>query len=115
MAHLLKDLSVDFSDTANPLRQVIVNTHSPALVDQMLQWQNDRNVSVWLSRLNSLITDIDDQRIKLKVTKMSPVSKDKNIQLAFFPVSELEQKLTLTEVINYLQTTDTENTIRTIQ
>ncbi|HBK30102.1 MAG TPA: ATPase, partial [Porphyromonadaceae bacterium] len=32
MASLLKDLTNDFTDEELPLRQVIVNTHSPILV-----------------------------------------------------------------------------------
>ncbi|MCP4110295.1 MAG: AAA family ATPase [Desulfobacteraceae bacterium] len=117
MAQLLKDLSIDFTDTDVPLRQVIVNTHSPVLVKQLLQWQNDSNVSVWLSRLNSLITDINGQRIKIKITKMSPVVKDneKYTPLSLFSVNESERRLTLAEVIKYLETADTENTIKAIQ
>lgn len=117
MAQLLKDLSIGFSDSDAPLRQVIVNTHSPALVGQLIKWQDDKNVSVWLSRLNSLITSIDGQRIKIKVTKMSPVVKEseKYAQMSLFPLSESEHKLTLSEVINYLRTADPENAIKAIQ
>lgn len=114
MAHLLKDLSADFSDTEVPLRQVIVNTHSPVLVSQLIEWQEDKNVSVWLSRLHTLITDKDDHRIKTKITKMSFV-ENKNIQLSFPSISEAERKLTLAEVTDYLKTTDTENAIKAIQ
>jgi predicted ATPase len=109
MANLLKDLSVDLEDTNSPLRQVIVNTHSPALVSQVIKWREDMGVSVWLSRLNSLITDKEGKRIKLKVSKMSPVIKAIPEQMALFPVSESELKLTLREVIDYLQTVDSES------
>lgn len=119
MAQLLKDLSVDFKDVDVSLRQVIVNTHSPVLVSELIQWQNDSNVSVWLSRLNSLITDINGQRIKTKITKMSPVFKEngKYSQLSFplISVSEPERRLNLAEVVKYLQTADTENAIKAIQ
>jgi predicted ATPase len=71
MAHLLRDLSADFMDMDVPLRQVIVNTHSPVLVSQLIEWRSDKNVSVWLSRLHTLITDTDGKRIKTKITKMS--------------------------------------------
>ncbi|MCC6606782.1 MAG: AAA family ATPase [Anaerolineae bacterium] len=113
MANLLKDLSADFSDIQAPLRQVIVNTHSPVLVSQLLEWQHDENVSLWLSRLSSLITEIQSRKVKIKITKMSPVFiGDTNYQqLAIFPVSEAEHKLTLAEVVQYLRTADTENAI----
>lgn len=119
MVQLLKDLSIDFTDMAAPLRQVIVNTHSTVLVKEMIQWHNDRNVSLWLSRPNSLITDIDGQRVKLKITKMSPVLKEhesvSQLSFPFISVSESERRLTLAEVTKYLHTADTENTFKAIQ
>jgi len=113
MAQLLKDLSTDFTDLKAPLRQVIVNTHSPVLVSQLLQWGSDSNVSVWLSKLHSLITDIDGHRIKIKISRMSPVSTADQ-QMPIFPVSDSERKLTISEVKKYLETADTENAIRVI-
>lgn len=117
MARLLKDLSVDFKDTDMPLRQAIVNTHSPDLMNQLLQWRDNKNVSVWLSRLNALITETDNKKNKIKITKMSPVLKEieNSPQLSLFTVSEPERKVTLAEVIDYLQTSDIENTIKNIR
>ena len=117
MARLLKDLSIDFTDMNGPLRQVIVNTHSPVLVNQLLQWKDNPEVSVCLSRLNTLVTDMDGTKNKIKITKMSPVLKEKenSVQLSLFSVSEPERRVTLAEVIDYLQTADTENTIKDIQ
>ena len=116
MAKLLKDLSADYSDSDAPLRQVIVNTHSPVLVNEMLNWHDDKNVSVWLSRLHSLITDTNGQRIKTRITKMSPVLMRKEEQLSFLfqPVPEEERKYTIAEVIRYLQSADAENTIKKV-
>ena len=55
MAELLKDLSADFSEPKTLLRQVIVNTHSPVLVSELIQWQNDKNISVGLSHLKTSV------------------------------------------------------------
>ena len=117
MAHLLRDMSVDFTDTDAPLRQVVVNTHSPVLVNQLLQWKDNPEVSVCLSRLNTLVTDMDGARSKIKITKMSPVLKEmeNSVRWPLFPVSEPERKATLAEVTDYLQTADTENTIKDIR
>ena len=115
MSKLLKDLSIDFKDSDAPLRQVIVNTHSPVLVSQLLQWQSDNNVSVWLSRLHTLITDVGNRRIKIKITKMSPVYKESQTQLPLFVLSDEERKLNLHEVIEILKTSDAETTIKVIQ
>lgn len=100
MAHLLKDLTIDFTENEDPLRQVIVNTHSPALVSQVLQWKDDKNVSVWLSRLSTLIHDKEDKRLKVKITKVSPVQKETKVQLSLFNVSELERKLSFYQTPN---------------
>jgi predicted ATPase len=108
LAHLLKNLSVDFSIPDAFLRQVIVNTHSPVLVEKMIHWQNDNHVSVWFSRLHSLITEIDGKKIKLKITKMFPVEKEDNKQSSFLPISEQERKFNLAEVRQYLATAEFE-------
>lgn len=116
MAHLLKDLSADFTDIEGPLRQVIVNTHSPVLVSQLLEWESDQNVSVWLSRLHTLILPIGEaDKIKLKTTKISPVVKKSNVQLPLRFMPEEERKFTLNEVMSYLKTADTESALRAIQ
>lgn len=108
MAKLLKDLSIDFSDTEFPLRQVIVNTHSPNLVGEIYHWKNDSNVSIWYAQMRTMISDINNQRIKLNITKISPVVKDHSQQLTL-GYSEREKKITLATVKSYLQSADFEN------
>ncbi|MCZ8028208.1 MAG: AAA family ATPase [Microcystis sp. LE19-10.1B] len=84
MARLLKELTVDFKDTEMPLRQVIVNTHSPVLVSQLINWQDDENVSIWLSQLTTIISTIEGKRIKMKSSNFHPVIKENKKQLTFF-------------------------------
>ena len=74
MARLLKDLSVDFEETEMPLRQVIVNTHSPVLVSQLIDWKDDKNVSIWFSRLNTLTTTIDTRRMTSYIHRLDKKS-----------------------------------------
>lgn len=114
MVKLLKDISVDFSEDEMPLRQIIVNTHSPTVVGNMLQWREDNNVSVWYSELNTLIADIEERRVKMKITKMVPVSKGQTGQFPVF-VTEEQSKITLAKVKEYLETADTEKAIEDIQ
>ncbi len=130
MARLLKELSVDFTDLTMPLRQVLVNTHSPVLVSQIIHWKEDRNVSVWFSQLVTLITEVEHtaineanahittehqkQKIKMRVSKILPVIKEHTSQLTL-KFTEQERKLTLSEVIRYLQTADAEKAIEEIQ
>jgi predicted ATPase len=107
MAHLLIDLSIDFGDIDLPLRQVIVNTHSPVLVSEIYHWRNNPNVSIWYAQMRTLITDMADRRIKLNITKINPVIKDHSQQLTL-EYSDQEKKLTLATVKNYLQSADFE-------
>jgi len=117
MAKLLKELTVDFKDTEMPLRQVIVNTHSPVLVSQLINWQDDKNVSIWLSQLTTLISTIEGKRIKMKSSNFHPVIKEDQKRLTLFSSfsEENEVKLTLSEVVEYLKTADAESAIKNIK
>jgi len=107
MTELLKDLSVDFDEIETPLRQVIVNSHSPVLVGNMLKWEDNSNVSIWYAHMRTSISDIDGERIKLNSTKISPVLKDNTQQLNLV-FTEQDRKLTLSIVQDYLKTADFE-------
>lgn len=115
-ADLLKALTTSFDESDEMLRQVIVNTHSPVLISNLIQWQNDKNVSVWLSKQNTLITEVEGNRIKLKVTRVSPViiKSNNGNQLNLF-TTEQEQKLTSNEIIDYLGTAEAEDAINLVK
>lgn len=110
MTELLKDLSVDFNDENVPLRQVIVNSHSPVLVGNMLNWKNDTNVTIWYAQMRNSVTEINQKRIKLNTTKISPVYKENTLQLNLV-FSEQDRKLTVSIVQDYLKTADFEYNI----
>lgn len=114
---LLKDLSSKFDKDDSLLRQVIVNTHSPALISSLALWQDDQNVSVWFSRQNTLIKTIRENKINLKVTRISPVLKvsEQGRQLMLPFTNEYEQKLTLSETERYLMTAEAEEAINIIK
>ncbi len=116
MLHLLKELSMDFTKEEGPLRQVIINTHSPVLVSKLLRWGHDDNVSIWLSRMSTLISTENGEKRKLQISRMSPVLK-KAKQLSLFPetINENERKLTLSEVREYLETADTQSAVKEIR
>lgn len=109
MVHLLKDLSVDFQDTNMPLRQVIVNTHSPIVVGSVLNWSENKSITVWFSQMTTITTEIDGIRRKLRVSKILPVLEQSKYQPTL-PFTKIENKLTLTAVEEYLATADFENT-----
>ena len=111
MTELLKDLSIDFNEIETPLRQVIVNTHSPILVGNMQKWKDDKNVSIWYAQMRTSISTIDNVRLKLNSTKISPVIKDNSLQQLKLIFSEQDRKLTLAIVNDYLKTAQFEDTI----
>lgn len=120
MAELLKELSINFNELADEqtngdhrdvnaqlLRQVIVNTHSPVLLSHLRQWQEDEGISIWLARLDTLLTNWGNQRVRTSITKMTPVSLNREEQLRLLYVSDAEYELTLTEANKYLNTART--------
>lgn len=113
MTKLLKDLSIDFNNIDLPLRQVIVNTHSPVLLGNMFEWENDPNVSIWYAQMRTSISSINNERLKMNITKINRVMKLGNNN-GVIEFSEQERKLTLATVREYLQTADFENTIKNI-
>lgn len=110
MTELLKDLSVDFNEVEVPLRQVIINTHSPVLVGNMDSWENDKNVSIWYAQMRTSISNINKNRLKINSTKISPVIKDNSLLQLSLIFSEQDRKLTLAIVNDYLQTAQFEET-----
>jgi hypothetical protein len=110
MIQLLKDLSTHFEDADTPLRQVIVNTHSPVLVGNLFQSVLEKYVSLEYAQMRTAITDVqitdtEKKRIKINYTKITPVSVSSNPAETEI---ERERKFTLATVIEYLQTTDFE-------
>ncbi len=117
-AHLLKDLSSSFNKGDTLLRQVIVNTHSPVLIGSLVKWQLDPNVSVWFSKQNTLIKEVNGKKIKLKVTRVAPVIKisDSMNRQLFIPfTNQFENRLTLTETEKYLMTAEAEEAVNLIK
>lgn len=120
MINLLTSLTSDFEDVQKPImpiKQVIINTHSPVLVNDIFDI-NSRNISVWFSQLVSQITDNINNlnistKIKFKSTKILPVILPKNAltgNYQFDFVSDKEKEFTLNEVVNYLRSSDFEET-----
>ncbi len=54
------------------------------LVSQLINWQDDKNVSIWLSQLTTLISTIEEKRIKMKSSNFHPVIKEDQKRLTLF-------------------------------
>ena len=114
MAQLLKDLSVDFADNDLQLRQVIVNTHSPVLVSKMIQWRYDINVSVHYASMVTRVTNYNNKRVKIGVTKIISAIKQRESQMQI-PFTEQERKITLSHIVGYLESADVHNAINILE
>lgn len=102
MADLLNDLSTDFKKTDMPLRQVIVNTHSPGLLGAVHERAKETpDLSVWFFNVRTTVTDKTGKRRALQTTKVTPVDAQANqLSLGY---SEEERRLSLHEVSEYLK------------
>ena len=116
MTCLLKDLSVDFFDIKMPLRQVIVNTHSPLLVSEVFNLEQHPTATVWLSQLVTITSEVNGKKLKLQISKILPVEGDfitnrNGINNINFP--EPERKLVFNQLKKYLENAghDIEKTI----
>ncbi len=99
MAQLLYNLTSDFEVENTPLRQAIVNTHSPLLVRQMLNLESSHAVSVWLSKMNTLVTEFEGKRVQMRCSSIDRVSLDKQLSLSLPKFS-----LSAEDLVNYLST-----------
>lgn len=99
---LLKDLTNDFSDTERPLRQLLVNTHSPVLVGAVKAMEYDSSVQLWYVSIVKRVTEHQDQMRTIRATKAVPVEKAAVQTTLHF--TKQEELMTLSQVRAYLQT-----------
>lgn len=98
MVQLLKDLSMDLDNPDILLRQVIINTHSPSLLQEVYNIGMDKRISIWFSRLMTRIYTVEGERAILKASKMVPLTEDLRL-----PFTEAEINMTIIEAQNYLK------------
>lgn len=109
MIRLLSDLAVDFADEDAPLRQVIVNTHSPVVLAAMGQLNgHSHKALIWFSQLvTQTFASEDGQKLQLQVTRMLSVDLARQLSLE---ISEQEQKIAWNKAIEYLSVVSEPNT-----
>ncbi|MBX7221410.1 MAG: AAA family ATPase [Blastocatellia bacterium] len=113
IAQLLQDLATDFSEPDFPLRQVIVNTHSPVLLNEIFQLDKKRTLC-WFFEFVASVGQENGKRHKKRVTRALPVANDELPELSRFP-SEFEKTLSLREVRGFLTSTDFETTLSELE
>lgn len=100
MVMLLRRLSVNFKDEEEELRQIVINTHSPVLLGEMIRFHDDQNVKVWFSTLVSRLDNFDGENRKerIHVTRMTQVHTEAQTSL-LLP----KERIALLEAKKYLE------------
>ncbi len=115
LAHLLKDMAVDFVDEATPLRQLVINTHSTILVGEMFDVQVQRQtnkITVWFSEIVTQIAAIQGKKQRLQITRMRPVEPNEQHGSLNFPPPG---KVSYTQLQRYLSTANFEETLSELE
>ena len=100
MATLLSDLVSDFTQMDNPLRQVIINTHSTVFIRQMNKMINNPNLSIYFVRMVRRVLTHNSVKTNLLATVASAVPKDLSMQI---PFSDYEMKLSAQMLEDFLE------------
>ncbi|TAD97578.1 MAG: DUF2813 domain-containing protein [Bacteroidetes bacterium] len=112
MSVLLKGLSSNFSEDQMSLRQIIVNTHSPVLVGNILErYLNDKNVKTYFSHMSSMIATVSDQKISINATQIVELFEGHDPKTEIGNISaqrdhELKRKYALSNIKKYLETSN---------
>ena len=117
---LLRDLATHFDDDDAihlPLRQMLVNTHSPVLMAEYVK-QSTQNGS---ESVPGLLFAYTATRVhgkspdgSMRITRMAPVTPQRHTRLDL-PMDEAEQMYTLGEVERYLSTVDPGEALDTLK
>lgn len=108
---LLHDLSIDFTYPDALLRQVIVNTHSTVFVANIYDMWPNKYVTIAYAEMVNRISNINDSRKKLLVTKITPLEQEQRDAFqTSIQFSDQERKLTYACLMNYMKMHDNETT-----
>ena len=106
MAKLLRELSTDFMDSDQPLRQIIVNTHSRVFVGEIKKWLDSAYVSICFAEMINRIVTIDGKRKFLLATKATATPKGKARQISID--DRPTDRITTQMIEEYLSSNDNE-------
>lgn len=109
MAQLLRDLTTDFSDPEQqqfPLRQLLVNTHSPVLAGQP-----GISTNLLFAQMVQRVQPGQNGRVD-RITQITPVDANPQLKLDLSPE---EKQYTLNQVIHYLESANVHEAIATLK
>jgi predicted ATPase len=110
---VLRSLTTDFnndSDAELPLRQVFINTHSPLLIREISGNPEFKKCLIFFSRL---VNKVDaDKKVTYKLTRLSAV-KNEDTKRLFLDSIPAEDSVTKHELMDYLNSSDSETSLNT--
>ncbi|NBC17588.1 MAG: AAA family ATPase, partial [Bacteroidetes bacterium] len=120
LVHLLRDLATDFLDEEQidqPLRQLLINTHSPVLVKHMIRAaQGGNGQSAFRPKLSFayMASHVQPEASGTfsRITRLLPVRMSLEGELG---LSQEEGPLALNQVIEYLESADTSRLMKTLR
>ncbi len=120
MMLLLRDLSTDFAHPTNyvaaeaPLRQLLVNTHSPGLLAALVALADDKKEAPFTALFASLATRVAPGQSPVQGTTMHPIHFGAE-QLPLFEAGDGLKTYSLHEVVRYLQSEDVQDAVLSLQ
>lgn len=107
LVRMLSERTVDFSNPEAPLKQLVINSHSPIVVAEVLNLEYDWGGSVWFTQIASRWVTVDGNKYPVRITYILPViDPDKRSPASVLPQHPNNKlaKLTLHQVREYLAT-----------
>lgn len=104
MAQLLKNLVCTFEYEGLPLRQIIVNTHSPVFASNMSKWLMEKWLTIAFIQSHTAIVTIRGVKKKMRVSDVQIVPKVDLESNPILPGMSCEDKLSIRMIVDYLQT-----------
>jgi predicted ATPase len=118
MVDLLQELTTDFSNTdeTQPLRQLLLNTHSPVLVSQVVKRFEETQRALPGLYFAHTVTRVDPENdgVPMRVTQVIPVSPDPQVKMELDD-DNVEEVYSLEQVVSYLETADPGEAISYLQ
>jgi predicted ATPase len=112
LVHLLNDLATNFSDptqTDQPLRQLLVNTHSPVLVSQPGVLPG-----LLFAYMTTRVQPGAANKQSLRITRTIPVETTRQLKLDL-GIDDQEEAYTIRQVLDYLDRTDFGEAVATLR
>lgn len=100
---LLGKIASDLAHPQSPLRQVIVNTHSPVFIAELEKDEKNPSCSLWMSKMFHHTNPVGEFRYSMDVTRMIPVTDRPLKQLG---IPEVLRNMSMRDVEAYLASTN---------